>query len=250
MKEIVTALGKEAYDTLGPSDRRRLDLFIWAGCCMHKDQNSFKGGNTEMMSEWGKLGVPGPIVLANKQNAALLHKILEPGAKMPDKLTEDEQRAFEASTCGGVKACAIAGAIMNNKDDKKGQGDKHTNFMKEELGEEFHKRFADTNNTRFGSYGLAAAELIKFREQYIRYLDIIQFPKNNPSLTNIEKNLLAALEDLATVTELGAMILYQQVITHPYMCFVRGHGTEETNVLDLGPLHAEVPPLPGDGIYP
>jgi len=45
MKEIVAALGKEAYDVLSPEDRRTLDLFIWAGCCMHKDMNSLRGGN-------------------------------------------------------------------------------------------------------------------------------------------------------------------------------------------------------------
>lgn len=56
----------------------------------------------------------------------------------------------------------------------------------------------------------------------------------------MEQNLLKALKDLATLTELCAMILYQQSVTHPYMCIVRAPGTEETNVLDLGPLHAEV----------
>ncbi|KAJ6569271.1 hypothetical protein B0H19DRAFT_914080, partial [Mycena capillaripes] len=51
MADVVEALGKQAYDVLA-DDKQRLDLFIWAGCCMHKDQNSFKGGNTEMMNEW------------------------------------------------------------------------------------------------------------------------------------------------------------------------------------------------------
>ncbi|KAF7336494.1 hypothetical protein MSAN_02304100 [Mycena sanguinolenta] len=51
MAEIVSVLGKEAYDALAPEDRRTLDLFIWGGCCMHKDLNSFRGGNAEMMEE-------------------------------------------------------------------------------------------------------------------------------------------------------------------------------------------------------
>jgi hypothetical protein len=42
MKEIVTTLGKQAYDALSLEDRRQLDLFIWAVCCMHKDMNSFQ----------------------------------------------------------------------------------------------------------------------------------------------------------------------------------------------------------------
>jgi hypothetical protein len=119
MDEVVEALGKEEYDALPADERRRLDLFIWAGCCMHKDQNSFKGGNTEMMSEWERLGIPGPALLCNKANSVALRRILEPGTMVPDPLTELEQKAFEESTRGSVKLCAIAGAMLNNKDSKK-----------------------------------------------------------------------------------------------------------------------------------
>ncbi|KAJ7740117.1 hypothetical protein B0H16DRAFT_1378659, partial [Mycena metata] len=116
MSDIVTALGREAYDALNPADRRMIDLFVWGGCCMHKDLNSFKGGNTEMMLEWRKLGIAGPILLANKDNAALLQNLLDPAQPQDAVLTEDQLRAFEASTRGGVKTAALAGAIFNNKD--------------------------------------------------------------------------------------------------------------------------------------
>ncbi|KAJ7318853.1 hypothetical protein DFH08DRAFT_714525, partial [Mycena albidolilacea] len=115
MKTIVAALGKEAYDALDVGDRQVLDLFVWGGCCMHKDLNSFKGGNAEMMAEWKKLAVPAPVLLANKENAALLRHVFDP-AHPNTELTEDQFRAFQASTRGGVKACALAGAIFNNKD--------------------------------------------------------------------------------------------------------------------------------------
>jgi hypothetical protein len=36
------------------------------------------------------------------------------------------------------------------------------------------------------------------------------------------------------------MILYQQIISHPYLRQVRGPGTENVNLLDLGPLHVAV----------
>ncbi|KAJ7231222.1 hypothetical protein C8J57DRAFT_1091987 [Mycena rebaudengoi] len=71
-------------------------------------------------------------------------------------------------------------------------------------------------------------------------MELIQWSKTNPSLTNIEKNLQHALEDPATLTKLCAMILYQQTITHPYLCQVHGPGTENVNLLDLGPLHTAV----------
>ncbi|KAJ6542533.1 hypothetical protein DFH09DRAFT_855131, partial [Mycena vulgaris] len=236
MAEIIASLGKEAYDALSPEDRRRLDLFIWAGCCIHKDLNSFRGGNTELMLVWERLGIPGPVILANKANAVALKRILEPGTKVPDKLTEEEQQAFEASTRGAVKLCAIAGAILNNKDDKKGQGDKHTEYMSLRTGK-FHKCFPDTSNTRFGTFGLAAGELLKFCEYYGDLMEVIEYSKAHPGLTNIEKNLRDALQALRTEEELAALALYYEIISRPYMRFVRN---DEVDTLDLGPLHADV----------
>ncbi|KAJ7741249.1 hypothetical protein B0H16DRAFT_1423683 [Mycena metata] len=240
MAEIVAVLGKEAYDALSPEDRRAMDLFVWGGCCMHKDQNSFKGGNSEMLLEWKKIGAVPPVLLANKVNAAMLRNVYDRTFSATTALTDDEFKAFKASTRGGVKACALAGAILNNKDKaKKGQGDKHVDFMSKKLGKQHHK-FPDTNNTCFGSHGDAAAELITHLPLYLKMLDVIRWTKAYPSLTNIEKNLLAALQDPVTLTELVAMVLYRVLITHPYMRQVRGPGTENTNLLDLGPLHKAV----------
>lgn len=156
---------------LSPEDRRSADLFIWGGCCMHKDLNSFKGGNAEMMLEWAKLGIPGPILLANKHNAAILRNLLDPAVPTDAGLTEDELRAFQASTRGGIKTCAQAGAILNNEDDKKGQADKHVNFVTRKLGKP-HPRFPDTN-TRSGSHGEAAAELITYLLEYLDMMDTV-----------------------------------------------------------------------------
>ncbi|KAJ7292581.1 hypothetical protein C8J57DRAFT_1042576 [Mycena rebaudengoi] len=236
MSEIVAVLGKEAYDALSPTDRREIDLFIWAGCCMHKDQNSFKGGNAEMMAEWPKLGLPGPILLANKDNAAILRNLLDPAVPKDSPMSAQELRAFEASTRGGVKTCALAGAIFNNKDDKKGQADRHVDFMSRKTGQQ-HARFPDTSNTRFASHGEAAAELITYLPEYREMMDTIHWSKAQPSLTNIEKNLRDALNCPSTITELCAMVLYQQIITLPYLRHIHGPGTENVNVLDLGLLH-------------
>ncbi|KAJ7315392.1 hypothetical protein DFH08DRAFT_715778, partial [Mycena albidolilacea] len=116
MQEVVTTLGKEAYNMLSPEEQRPLDLFIWAGCCMHKDLNSFRGGNTEMMLEWQKLGVDRPVLLCNKQNTPILQHHLDHTISKNAVLTEDKFKALEASTRGGIKVCALAGAIFNNKD--------------------------------------------------------------------------------------------------------------------------------------
>jgi hypothetical protein len=167
-----------------------------------------------MMSEWERLGVTLPVLLANKFNSATLKHLLEPGAKVLDTLAEQEQKVFNDSTRSGVKLCAIAGAILNNKDNKKGQGDKHTDFMSYHTGN-WHPCFLDNSNTRFGNHGLVAAELIKYLDRYHELMEVIEYGKTNIGLTNIEKNLRDRLDDLATLTELCAMVLYQQVISHP-----------------------------------
>ncbi|KAJ7310096.1 hypothetical protein DFH08DRAFT_974444 [Mycena albidolilacea] len=117
--EVVETLGKTEYNELADTDKHCIDLF-WAGCCMHKDQNSFLGGSKEMMSEWERLGATLPVLLANKFNSATLKCLLEPGAKVPDTLTEEEHKVFDNLTCSSIKLCTIAGPILNNKDDKKG----------------------------------------------------------------------------------------------------------------------------------
>ncbi|KAF9017231.1 hypothetical protein BDP27DRAFT_1378651 [Rhodocollybia butyracea] len=150
----------------------------------------FKGGNTEMMAEWAKLKVDGVVLLANKANASILQKVVDP-SKNFDKLSEVEQQAF---------------------DDKKGQGGVHVNFFREHVDKN-HPRFPDTNNTRFGSHGLAATEVIKHLELY-RQFDREDIPY-----------------------KLCAMTLYSNVISHPYLHVVHG---AEVNALDLGPLHVEV----------
>src|SRR5438876_11283358 len=82
---------------------------------MHKDLNSIKGGNKKMMEGWAGLGVQGPVQLANRDNDAVIDGI----ADAAETLTPAEQRAMDITACGGVKAASIAGAIFNNKDDKK-----------------------------------------------------------------------------------------------------------------------------------
>jgi hypothetical protein len=238
VKELQITLGNEVYNQLPGDEKRIIDLFIWAGCCMHKDQNSFQGGNTEMMEQWEKSGYTLPLLLANKQNAAILRGILDP-AKANAPLGEAEATALTASTRGGAKTCAIAGACLNNKDDKKGQGDSHVYHFVLITGSA-SKRFPDTNNTHFGSFGLAAEWLLIYLQPTRDFLLLIKDKKKKAGWTNIKLNLYNVLHDIPTLTELVVMVLYSQAVSHPYMRVVRGPGTEETNVLDLGEFHRDV----------
>jgi hypothetical protein len=238
MDEIKSDLGREAYTALDPAEKREIDLFVWAGCCMHKDLNCFKAGNMALMAWWDKSGNTPPITLANKQNAEILRKVLEP-ASGDAPMTELEIAALEASTRGGVKAAALAGAIFNNKDDKKGYGDSHVWHLMELAGRPV-KRFPGTNNTRFNSHAEAAVELLINLAAYNTYLLLIKDKKKSPSWTNIELNVYLALQDPPTLTELAVLVLYSQAVTHPYLRVVRGPGTENVSVLDLKDFHVEV----------
>ena len=111
--QLCVGEGKEAYDLLSLEEKRQVDLFLWAGCCMHKELNSAKGGNTQMTAVWKAKGIPGPILLLNKDNAAA-------AAYGPSAA---QKHAQDVSQAGGVKTAQLAGAVFNHSDTKKGQQD-------------------------------------------------------------------------------------------------------------------------------
>lgn len=82
-----------------------------------------------MMKSWDEAGLPGPIKLMNRDNAA---------AAGIDGMSRAKQRALEVSGAGGVKATSLAGAILNHKDDKKGQHDSLQVFLLLNLATAFH----------------------------------------------------------------------------------------------------------------
>jgi hypothetical protein len=223
-------LGMQA-DGLPDDERRAAEFLVRAGCCMHKDLNSVKGGNTAMMDSWELNGFERPMLLANKDNAATLQQPSE-------TVTGVQLRALEVSGRGGVKTCSLAGAIFNNKDDKKGQQDTHRFYFERIKG--ILSTFPDTSNTRYQSYCEAAAELLTYLNEYITFLEQVRDKKEKRNFSHIEENLYNALHDGPTLTELAVLTLYAAAITHPYMRSVRGPGTENVNILDLGPLHDEV----------
>jgi hypothetical protein len=247
VQKIVNEIGKEQFDRLPAADQRRLTLFIWCGCCMHKDLNTFKAGCMQLAEVWDELKVPRPCLLANKANAQILRDIIDPGADTTQPMTDDQIAAFESTSRGGVKFLQIAAAIFANKDDKKGQGDRlvaHLSQWKKEESTERSKkkvdRFPALSKNRFGTFGEAASHIIKFLPFYQDQMAKIRWTKDKPGLTNIESNVNRALHDTPTLVELGAMALGYQSISHGYILLVRPPKEEDTNALDLGPLHQNV----------
>ncbi|KAH9849141.1 hypothetical protein C2E23DRAFT_936343 [Lenzites betulinus] len=232
-----TTLGKSLYEELPDAEKQPLDLFLRLGCAMHKDLNSVKGGNTAMMAAWTDLGTVPPVLLANKQNASTLRDIdLEAVASassllLNEELNPAELRALESSARGGVKVTSLAGAIFNNKDDKKGQHDAYAFYFRELVGQPL--RFPDTSNTRYQSHCTAAAELLVHHNQYLAFLQLVRDRKEKPGFNHMEENIYKALQDTPTLTELAVLTLYAQAVTHPYMRTARRH----QNGLKLGPLH-------------
>ncbi|KAG1878590.1 hypothetical protein C8R48DRAFT_589777, partial [Suillus tomentosus] len=233
MEGLALTLGTKIYDSLPDEEKRSVNLFFWAGCSMHKELNSVKGGAAAMAQWWLESSITPPVLLANKDNAATLQL-----AEVIAGSDAAVKRAFEVSTRGGVKATSLAGAIFNHRDDKKGQQDIHCLFFLKYKG--VLKRFPDTSNTRFHSHCDAARELIKYLTYYLEFLEHIRLNKENTQLNHMEENLMKALSDAATLTELAVLTLYSQAVTKSYMTLVRGPGMEGLNILDMGPLHEEL----------
>ncbi len=97
--------------------------------------------------------------------------------------------------------------------------------------------YLDTSNTRYQSHCEAAGEILVHHSLYMSFMKFVQEKNESMELTNIEQNFMKALSCQATITELCALAMYGQVITHPYMRLVRA---ERVNVLTLGPLHQKL----------
>ncbi|KDR81599.1 hypothetical protein GALMADRAFT_221466 [Galerina marginata CBS 339.88] len=220
--QIIRDIGKQVFDALEVADQEKLTRFIRTGCCMHKDLNCVKGGAKAMAEMWVRLKKTPPIILANKDNAAVLAN-LSSGAER----NATEKRAEEVSKRGGVHATTLGGMIFKNKDTKKGQQDTYIWYMEQHIG--YRISFPDVSNTRYGSHGEAAATIIVYRDHFLSFMEAIRDAKDKPGETNIEKNFSTAIKDIPTLTELCVLALYNIAVSRPFMSHVRTH----ENILKL-----------------
>ena len=232
IKEFTIEHGKMEFEKLTNEQKKSLFLFIWVGCGMHKDMNAGKGGDAAMEECWKELEVPRPILLANKDNAPVIDGI-DSDSEM---LKPAEKCALNVTGSGATQLTLLVGLYVNHKDDKKGQQNRFCYFMEKEIGKLIN--FPDTSNTRYQSSGRAAGELLVHLDYYIKFLEFVHDSKVKKwTFNNMERNIYDALHDIPTITELCVLALYAQAITHPYMHQIRGPGTENVNMLELGPLH-------------
>ncbi|KAI5900009.1 uncharacterized protein SCHCODRAFT_02485539 [Schizophyllum commune H4-8] len=235
MRSAAEEVGEQVYEGLDGGEKKKLSLFLFSGCCMHKELNSVKGGDTRMRAYYsGHPEIVPPVLLVNKDNAAVLA-----GVKDGEQLTPAELRALSISGCGAVKATTLAGMICNNKDSKKGQHDRYVWYFDRELGPAVAaRRFPDVSNTRFQSHCAASCEILLHLDLYRSFMQRgVYYKKEKPSFTNIEKNFFRALHCDTTLTKMAVLALYGLCVSSPYVRQIRGPGMTSLNALTLGPLH-------------
>ncbi|KAF8956376.1 hypothetical protein BDZ97DRAFT_1907224 [Flammula alnicola] len=201
LADLTVDLGKDSFAKLSDKEKSLFKLFVW-------DLNTVLGGYIVLSKFWDENHLVPPVLLPNKINAAIIQ---DKDKSTGDNVSDAARRAVKNSQCGAIKASKIAGDILNNKNDKTGHHDQFCIWWKEKLETNF--TFPDTLNTRFQSHCEAAA-------------------------VHMEENLVKALNDVPTRTELAVLALYTQAVSHPYMKAIREDPT--TNALDLGPLNKKI----------
>jgi hypothetical protein len=114
-QSICVPHGEEAFQQLSENEKRKIDLFIWAGCCMHKALNAAKNGYAEMSRTWSTIeGCPGPARLVSKDKRDAMNKTTS------DK---DRMSIYTTATGGAVPHNERCGMCFHSGDDKKGEQD-------------------------------------------------------------------------------------------------------------------------------
>ena len=232
LTKLTINLGRDSFDKLSDQEKTIFELFVWVGCGCHKDLNTVLGGYTALSQFWEENELTPPILLPNITNAAIIHEKSSTG----DESSDVARLAIKNSKRGAIKASKIAGDILNNKNDKNGHHDQFRIWWNEKNGTNF--TFPDTSNTRFQSPCEAAAVLTIYHDQFLQYLDYAEQRKVVVRYSHMEKNLVNALNDIPTRTELAVLALYAQAVSHPYMKTIRED--PDLNALDLGPLNEKI----------
>ncbi len=175
---LVQEIGQAEFDKLSDAEKADVDFLLWAGCCMHKEMNAFKGGVQAMEQFWIDHGLDGPVKMYNRDNAAASD--LAPG-------TSAAKQANDNSRGGAIKVSSLAGAVFRHKDRKWGQQDTLRFFFDHELG--FTICFPDTNNTRFQSHAEACTVIITYLDLLLKFLGYVKDNKASHSLNHMENNV-------------------------------------------------------------
>ncbi|THV05863.1 hypothetical protein K435DRAFT_744526 [Dendrothele bispora CBS 962.96] len=216
--QLVRDIGQADFEKLSDEKKRDVDFLLWAGCCMHKEMNAFKGRCVGMEEFWSKNGLEGPKKMYNRDNAATV--------QLSESSTPAARRAEDVTKGGAVKVASLCGAVFRHKDRKRGQQDTLRFFFDNELG---------------FSHAEACAVLITYHDLFIQFLTYVKENKAPPrKLNHMEQNVFDGLHCIQTRHEICAITLYWLAVSVPYMREIRGPYRENDNVLKLGELHKRV----------
>jgi len=229
IREVQIALGERAYQRLSPEEQREVDFWVYTGCTMHKDMNAAKGGAERMARSWEEKKKTPPIRLLSKAQV-IAAESSHSSVSVPKK----KKRGGRQPESGGVKLTGLLGALVKDRNPKKGHQARFRVYCRKMLG--FEILFPDTSNNRYQSHGYAATEIVHRRQLYIDFLLGVQDRKaTTGGLNHMEENALAGLMDDATFTELQVLALYSQSVSLPISQLIRAPYHQSTNGLDLGP---------------
>ncbi|KAJ7620634.1 hypothetical protein DFH06DRAFT_1105910 [Mycena polygramma] len=229
LTKFVQELGQEKFDELSDEEKQNIDLFIWGGCCMHKNLNVFKAGVLAMQQWWPDNKLEGPVKLFNRDNAAAVN--LGDG-------TAAATRAEDRSCGGAIKVTSLAGAIFRHKDRKRGQQDTLRYFWDHETG--LNICFPDTSNTRFQSHAGGCEVVVVNMDLFLQFLVYVKDNKISRTLNHMEMNVQTGFLCWYTRHELVVVALMNQNHDTHYLLAIRGRMRAEDNLLKLGPLHEKV----------
>ena len=233
IRKAIIKFGEDAYQKLSPEERGTLgvELFVWAGCCMHKDMNCTKSGSHAMSEYWVASNRTPPCPLMNRDRAAAARKASN--SEAPDNNTE--LQAPTKTFGGAIKLLQLLGALLNHKDDKKGEHDLARHYFLTVIG--YLLLFPDVSNVRYGSYGDGACIVLRYHKHIVAYLEMIRDRKNSPGLNHLEQNVYNGLHDTPTMVELVALAANTIAVSKPYITKIR---MSESSALDMGPFHEKV----------
>jgi len=212
IRDAEICLGERVLERLPEEMKEDMGCY-WSGCGMHKDLNAVKEGAERMSKWWEEAGKTPPIALMNKFKAG----------------SDSEASRSER---GGIKITNLIGALVKNKDPKKGQQDRFRTFSRR-VGHEVH--FPDTSNNRYQSNAYAAAEVLRHPQLYLDFLTFLADTKTSTpgQLNHMEENIRRGLMDKPTITEIIVLALYGEAISAPFSRLLRLSG--DKNGLDFGP---------------
>jgi hypothetical protein len=216
--ELLRSLGQQKFDVLDLDEQVQTDFFVRMGCAMHKDLNSTKGGDAAMRAAYDELEIEQrPIELPNK---AAVEARKEDLSKADQKLVSAAKYGAQSGKSkkiprGAAHTVSILAAILNHKDDGRGEHDTWRWWLESRTGK--LESFLDASNSRFGCFVDGATVIIIHLENIKIYLCKMRDHKASQAFVNIQLNASNALNDVPTIVELVVLAVYGQAISRPFM---------------------------------